>query len=468
MGRNGAGVALLAVMAGLPAAAQETCAEAPVIRQLAGAILEGRAELTGLHPRRHGAEAVYLALHYGGMEEGAARAVLEALDAEGVPEAHEILASLVIAREGVAAGLAVIDPDPVRAFVEAGRSVRSAVIAADGGVTYFRLRREAEARPDLAGDVVNALAAGWELPVLTANLPDEVVAAIAATAEAEGDILSALKLLAGLPDMTAYAALLERRPEAADLAEEARNEVMIATLRHGTGPVPRSDPAAQAERGATDARLYAVMEASYQSGPASYLSTVMNQTGLEVEVAAVAVAYLAEVEAGRVDASVDTEAAWLMQYRGLEVVLGTEGAQRVMRGYDFPPPRVRHYAASAIETLDWMLAVEVLGPVVRGEVAAMPDRPKLMSDTLDWPLWTRVAEAAAAGTWNGEAPEVAAELLVAAGQWDAMMAATERLAMAERLGVWRDVMQRLDRGCDGWMASRGQGLILGGDTLWRF
>ncbi len=462
----------IAVAAGA-ARAQETCAEAPRIVDLAGAIIDGRADLSGLHKRRYGAEAVYLALHYGGMDEEAARARLAELAADGVAEAREVLAILVITRDGVEAGLAVIDPDPVRAFAEATVPVRRAVLMADDGASYFRLMRAAESRPELAERVSLALAGGGELVQLTADMPDEALAQVIAAAEADGRILAAIKMAAGLADLSTFQALMATyagRPEVAEFATFSWMEANIFSLRHGAGPLPRPDPAMQAERGASDARLYAVFRAAWDSGPEQFILTFMNQTGREAEVAAVAQAYLTEVAEGRLNPVADPDAAWLAQYRALGLVMEPAVVQDTLGAVDFPPVRLRHYAGTAAESLDWMLAVDALGPVVRGDVDVPPDRPAMMQAEFDWTFWAGLAEQIAAGPVADLPPESlspAVELLAAAGRWDELVDVAGAMEPPERLAVLRDMMQRLDRRCNAWMASEGQGMM-GGTVMWRF
>ena len=462
----------ISVAAGV-ARAQETCEQAPRIVDLAGAIIDGRADLAGLHQRRYGAEAVYLALHYGGMDEVAARARLEELAADGVAEAREVLAVMVIAREGVEAGLAVLDPDPVRAFAEATLSVRRAVLVTDGGASYFRLMREAEARPELAERVSLALAGGGELVQLTADIPDEELARVITAAEAEGRVLAAIKMAAGLADLSTFEALMKEhrdRPEVAEFATFGWLEANVFSLRHGTGPLPRPDPAVQAERGAGDARLYVIFRAAWESGPEQFILTFMNQTGREAEVAAVAQAYLTEVAEGRLDPVADPDAAWLTQYRALGLMMEPSVVQGTLGTVDFPPVRLRHYAGTAAGSLDWMLAAEALGPVVRGEVNVMPARPGMMQAAFDWTLWTGLAEQMAVGPVTDLPPaslSPAVELLAEAGRWDEVVAVADAMEPPARLAVLRDVMQRLDRRCDAWMASEGQGMM-GGTVMWRF
>lgn len=462
----------LAVMAG-PVRAEETCAAAPRINEMARAIIEGRAGLSGLHQRRFGAEAVYLALHYGGMDESAGRALLAELAAANVTDAREVLAVLTMAREGAEAGLAVIDPDPVRAFAEASVPVRRALLWADDGASYFRLMREAEARPDLAERVGQFLAGGGEMATLTADMDDATLGKVVALAEAEGRILVAIKLAAGLADLSTFRRLMQDhadRPEVAEFATFSWMEANVFSLRHGGGPLPRPDPAVQAERGAGDARIYTVFRAAWDSGPEQFILTLMNQTGLEAEVAAAAQAYLAEVGAGRIDAVADPDAAWLVQYAALGLVMERAVLQDTLAVFDFPPRRLRHYAGTAAESLDWMLAADALGPVVRGEVEGVPDRPAMLTPGFDWALWAGLAGQLAGGETAALPPESlgpAAELLIEAERWDELAGVAGQMAPEERLTLTRDAMQRLDRRCGAWMASEGQGL-LGGAVMWRF
>jgi hypothetical protein len=179
------------------------------------------------------------------------------------------------------------------------------------------------------------------------------------------------------------------------------------------------------------------------------------------------------VAAGRIDPVAEPEASWLFQYRAWEETVGRDAIHQALRGWDFPPVRLRHYAGQgeARISLDWMLAAEALGPVVRDEVAVMPERPGLMSEGFDWELWRGLASelaAGPAGVVEGEAVPVAVELLIGAGRWDELLALTATMEPAERLAILRDAMQRLDRGCEAWMAMPGQALLLGGDVVWRY
>jgi hypothetical protein len=455
----------------LVSVAQESCPEAPLILDLAGDILDGRAEVNRFEARRIGAEAAYLAILYGGLDTAAALDLIDTRLTDTHPDAPVLRAALRAARGDVEAGLAEINPDPVRAFALGGMSVRRAVLLADAGVTYFTLLHAGRAVPDL-GDSIGPLTLGVELLALTSDQPDDVIGQIVKAADAAGYRHAALLLAADMTELAVFEGLMAKYagdPEMEALAGMAWLQGYGATLRHGTGPVPRADAARQAERGELDARYYAVSRAAYHGGAAQFILTLLNQTGRDVEISAVAAAYLDEVEAGRIDPVRDPEAAWLFQYRALAKAMGADVVHATMGGFDFPTGRIRHYAGSAAETMDWVIARVALLPVVAG--AELPPRPALLSPTFDWDMWTEVATALArgdAGPFEGDAGPVAAELLAGAGRWDEMEVVAAGFDPFERLVFLRDIMQRLDRGCAAYMAQPGQAMLLGGDSLYRF
>jgi hypothetical protein len=449
------------------AAAQEVCAEAPVIVQLAGVILDGRQELSGLHQRRHGAEAAYLALHYGGIEAGAARDLMAELATAGVAEAREALVALVVTQDGVEAGLAVLHEAPLRAFAGAGLSVGLAVMRADAGESYFRLMAEALAQPDLAESVMHG--GRWsELVMIAAGRPEAEVVAMVEVAAGQGLSQQAHLLAATLADGAVREAVVAGLPPLDD-----RDTGLVWQIENAAGLWHRLKPGAETEGALGGGAFDAMLRAAWHDGPAHFSSILVNQTGWEEEGRAVASRFLAEVAAGRIDPVADPEASWLFQYRAWADAVGRDALHGAMRGWDFPQARLRHFGGQgqAATSFDWMLAAEALGPVVRDEVAEMPKRPELMTDGFDWELWRGLATELAigpVGVVEGDEVAIAVELLIAAERWDELLALTAKLEASERLAILRDAMQRLDLGCDAWMAMPGQALVLGGSVVWRY
>lgn len=454
------------LLAGGAAAAQETCPEAPVIVQLAGAIIDGREELTGLHQRRHGAEAAYLALHYGGMEAGAARALMEDLAADGVVEAQEALAALVVTQDGVEAGLAVLNADPVTGFAQAGLSTRLAVMRADGGESYFRLLAEALAQPDLAEAAWNP--GRWpELVIIAAGRPEAEVVAMAEAAAGRGLSQQAHLLAATLADGAVRDALVAGLPPL-----DTSDAALVWQIENAAGLWHRLKPGAETEGALGGGSFDAMLRAAWHDGPAHFGSTLVNMTGWEEEGQAVASRFLAEVAAGRIDPVADPEASWLFQYRAWADAVGRDALHSAMRGWDFPQARLRHFAFTAVTSMDWMLAGDALVPYVTGAESLPPARPDLMTDDFAWFFWIGMARDIVAGDYDPEMPDptvsVGLELLMQAGRWDEVMRVTVGMEPAARLSILRDAMQRLDRGCEAWMAMPGQALLLGGDVVWRY
>jgi hypothetical protein len=455
--------------------AQPACAFAPDILSLAETILAGRTDLPNLQSRRFGAEAAYLILHYGAPDADQITALLASID--GVPAAGDLIAALAVSRDGVPAGLATLDPDPLRAFAMAGPSARRAILLADDGLTYFTLLAQTLANPDLAPLLPPNAPLGTDVLALVTDQPDATLLALSQSAAAAGFLRPAATLAAAMTDRAAFTDLTMAHltdPVFADDPVGNWHIFNLATLVNDTGILPRPpspDGTDVSDRAAGDQQLYDVNRAAYHSGPAAYLATFLNQTGLTAETAIVARAYLDEVSAGRIDPVRDPDQAWLFQYRALAAVLGRETAQSVLPGFDFPGKPLRPYATGALSSLDWMLATEALGPVVVGG-ASIPTRPALLTDDFDWLLWTEIATAMAAGAPPGDDPArmaIAAALYAGTGSIDGGIALADRVADPfERLYLLRDLMQRLDRQCDATMAHPGQALLLGGDYLFKF
>lgn len=461
-----------------PTVAQGTCAARADMLTFARTILQDREGLNRFERRRIGAEAAYVLIHYGDLDAVEVDALLSALQREPMPDAQDLRATLTVTRHGTHAGLLTLDPDPLRAFAMAGPSARRALLLADGGQTYFTLLQEAADRPDLADLLPLRVAAGYDMPALVPDQSDAVLLSLSQTAEAAGVLVAAALLAADRSTLDAYEALIARH-EGHDALTEL--EVMGrlhwygATLRHGTGPVPRSDPVARQDRAEADKRFYEVMRAAYLDGPMQYGAAVMNQTGWEAEAAVVAQAFLDEVAAGRIDPVADPEAGWIFQYRAWAALKGRDGIQSVVGFFDFPSQRIRHYAGTALVSLDVMLAKEALRPFLQSEMVTLPTRPALLSDGFDWEMWVRVAEAIRDGDHGGltagdaTMSVIAAELLSDQGRYaEAAELAGSGDEVFDRLVVLRDLMQRIDRQCDAIMAQPGQGLLLGGEFLFRF
>jgi hypothetical protein len=472
-------IALLSVFSigPLGALAQGSCPEAPMIRSLAQTILEGRVDLPGLRARHIGAEAAYLEMHYGQLTDAEALALVSPFIGQSMPGGTDLAVALTVSVNGAEAGLALIDADPVRAFAMAGPSTRRAVLLADTGKTYFELLAMASARPELDGLLIPQSANALDLLGLVSDQPDDALRTLASAAEDAGFLLGAGQLFAALPDLELFHDFLNRNAAAEAIVEYGDSTASywsIATLPHGTGPIRDANTIADPALTPDQRGVYAVQRMSYLSGPADFSGMMLNQTFWTQEGEAVAAAYLAEVAEGRIDPVRDPESAWLFQYRAWVALKGREAVHSVLPYYDFPSQRLRHFAGSAVVSLDWMIAKEALRPYLTGATATVPTRPALLSDGFDWTRWMTAAEVvrsddpSALLTDDAELAIIVTELLADIGNLEMMAAvAPQALEGFEKLNFFRDVMQRLDRRCDAITAQPGQAFLLGGDVIFR-
>jgi hypothetical protein len=302
---------------------------------------------------------------------------------------------------------------------------------------------------------------------MAAGRPEAEVVAMVETAAGRGLSQQAHLLAATLADGAVREALVAALPPL-----DTSDGVLVWQIENAAGLWHRLKPGAETEGAAGDGRFDAMLRAAWHDGPAHFGGTLVNMTGWEEEGRAVAGRFLAEVAAGRIDPVADPEASWLFQYRAWADEVGRDALHDAMRGWDFPQARLRHYASTAVSSMDWMLAGHALVPYLTGAESLPPARPDLLTNDFDWSLWSGMARDIVAGDHDLDMPEptvpVGAELLMQAGRWDEVMRVTAGMEPAARLSILRDAMQRLDRGCEAWMAMPGQALLLGGDEVWRY
>jgi hypothetical protein len=447
----------VAAMVMAAAAQAQECREAGTIRDLADRVLAGRAGLGKLPARNYGAEAVYLKLVYGALTRPEALATLRELAAAGVRDAPDAAMALAVT-DG---GLAALGAAPARALATTGEAtLRAAALADPQG--YFRLWAE-------AGE--GALVSPQRLPSLVVDAPDDARLALARAAEAAGEPAIAAMILADVADPAELAALRQRHAGDAALLDAAASPALEnagASLAAGRGPVPWDS---QPEYRQTHGQIWTIMRAAWVAGPADLLAGVVAYSLAIDQGAAAAEVVLAAIEAGEIDPVRDPESAWLLAAATLSQALPPERFEAYLATFDWPGVRLRHYSASALDSLAILTARQALAPVVGGG-GAVPDRPASLPDGFDWETWTEVAAAVAAG----EVPQprtvagfvAAVELLDAAGRTVAAadLAALEGAAVA--MPVWRDLLLRLDRRCLGVTVHPGEGLRMPGDVLYKY
>ena len=464
-------MAIIASTFATPVCAQGTCPGTDIILDLAQQILTGRADLNRFEQGRIGAEAAYLALHYVGPTD----TTLALIDAMAAEPRHTEALDLAAAYRGIA-GLALIDPDPVVAIATAGPSLQRAVILADRGETYARLMGQA-LNIDPLTEGFNRFTAGRLVVYLLADQDDQMRLDVADAAVRNDLPEIALYLLADRVDQTALFDVLLAYPENTNVQSLADPMQVLssgATLRTGQ-MLPYATPPQDAEMARSRRNYFDTLRSLWLGTPSDFLGIFLNQSGRDQAASDVARLVLAQVEGGQLNPVTDPDLVWLLEYRALAKDLGRDYVQQNLTGFEFPAMKIRHFAGTALQSLDIILARETLGDFVRGTDAALPPRPPLLSDDFAWDAWVRVAQAVAAGEFGGvgffDASEfaIAAELLAEAGQWRAAAGSIDPMARPmDRLTLVRDMMLRVDRLCDAALVQPGQSMMQTGGYLWKF
>jgi len=293
---------------------------------------------------------------------------------------------------------------------------------------------------------------------LVADQDDAFKRAFAANAEAAGEVITAAQVAGSMRDLTEYRAILARHPDDT-LLQDLAGPAMIATF--GPGLVYLQDGGAERQM------IRDAVAAQFHSGQSGFMATLYNMTGDDA-VGLAAADYLAALTGGTIDPIRAQEAAWAMQYAAVLQAAGPE-MRNALGGFDWPTPKVRHYAGRAADTLDWVVAVEAWRPFMSGETDDLPVRPALLGTGFDWAAWVTLAPALRAGdmaTGGEEAPGIGVELLVLAGDYAAAADwARARTEPRAREAVLTDLIQRMDRQCDAVTSFPGQALMLGGAIL---
>jgi hypothetical protein len=458
-------------LAALPADAQ-TCAETDLILDLAAQVLDERALVPRLQARRLGAEAAYLTIRYGQMDGVPALAFLDQLATAEPPllQAADMARTLIARNQPAIFAITHDAANPYDVFAAQDRALMMAIVAWDRGQTYFRLWDEVEAdtsRTSTGGLANTYLPAGLRAAALTGD--DSLRARLAQEALDVGRVGTAAILASGLEDLSMYrdivAGIIDE-PELTEALSGPRiNLNMLTAIWQETAlnAVPDAD-------GWGD--TFYLMRHMAVAGQVNWLATFVNQTGETALGQEVAAALLAAVQGGTIDMDRAPEEGWLMMQDMLAEQLGPETVVSTLDSFSLPV--VRHYAGSAAQTLAWARAARALRPFLSSELKALPNDPGLLAD-LDWANWLRIASALRAGPAESDDLSasddalIAIELLIGAQRWDEMRAiADDLLEPVDRIRVFTDVIERLDRSCAGYTAISWQSVITGGAAFYDF
>lgn len=445
-----------------PSEGNAVCTGTDQIVTLANEILKQRADLPRLGQANFGTEAAYLWLRYTkpAFEDGLAW--LDDLSkSEGRPprQIEDMMLAYAYANLSPDQALEALGLAQDAPLVGTQGNADAALIVADDGKTFFAMLEKA-----LEDGSVNHR---YVIESITASrlyyLDDDKKQTIAMNAEATGNLLLASYILASSMDHSAYNAFLGRHSD---------NEFVLSMSPDFTGSNALNHGAPFTRGNATLLQRFIVMRAGLLIGEADFLSILMNQSGWETEISLAAMAFLTRHSAGATSSVGALEENWLFVYDMIASFQDPQALANTMSRFDITT-KVRHYAGSAQQTVDWMRATQALIPYMTQKSDEMPLRPALLSADFDWDAM----QGHAASIRQGDTPVAAneteammiAELLVGAGQVDAALAfAQEHLAPKPRLTFFRDILKRLDRKCAAYSVMPGQSLLLGGQMALRF
>jgi len=465
-----AAAAALSLAAPSPARSGQTdaCPHTDTIAAYARRILNDRKLLHGFAQRRFGAEAAHLLINYGGLNDAKVRAMLEGLLSDKVGQTGQLAIAWAYGRGAQAdrewlAALPGVDP-----IADGGFSGHHAILNLDDGVTLFRLLK---ARPEpLPGhrSIGMALWTGHAAARWDAGRKQ----AFAARATAAGRPEMAAAVLATGPSREAYERYLAEHAgssPALKLFDPRGAFNNLLTLPNMIGPgTPISTRYAQ------DEKMYALLRAGFEMGETDFLVISLNQTGRMDEFSRIGFAINAAIDRGELDPTRDPEAGWILAYELMVAELGRTEADSTLRSFDTGGRR--HYRGLARDSIDWAIAGRAIGDWLAAGSHGVPLWPTLLSDGFRWEAWMKTAMAVADGRFDpgavtsAGAAKIAAEVLHAAGRYHELfeLAAGEALRPRESLAILRDIALRLDRRCAGHAVWRGQAILLGGDTMFRF
>lgn len=457
--------------------AQNVCTHKTNILRFADTILELRGKMNRLRSRRFGARAAYLKLRYGELPFAEGRALLKPLVQDGVRDAKALEAIHSIASFPVPERPRLIGGAAKREFSELGRFVWRAIVLKDEGKTFLafvkELREPGEANREFESRYFN----GMSVPYAVIDQTDAFKSAFARHAEAAGELTLAAGLLATQTRLDQYHAFMRKHAADQRLQKFAGAKALQASgllAHHDTGPALWDIQGATSQM-RLRRQSQSVTRASYVSGEQDMLNVFLNMTGEWDAVQDAANAFYRKVQTRELTPLRDPEASWLFLFRELTRVAGRQKTDKTLSSFAFPS--TRHYAGLARDSIDWMIAKEALSEFVRGISALPAVRPALLSEKVNWEMWTGIAKALAGNkvepgstkAGDEDASRIAVELLHLANRYDELATLVqEHFKPADAAKIFQDIMMRLDRRCAGFAAFPGQALMLAGEPAYRF
>ncbi|MDB5554245.1 MAG: hypothetical protein JWL86_4229 [Rhizobium sp.] len=432
------------------------CAHAREITDLAGLVLDDLKVANPTISKRFGADAAYLALHYGNLAEPDVDRVLQSLLAHDVAAGRNFVEAYYISRYGYEAAMA---------------KLRATGQPAEGGLLDFTLIRQlAKAgRFDVVARAKDSppdsnVPLGYALAVI--DFPDAEKRSFAQAAEAAGLYAVAGGIYASMGDRSDWPGYIKRNFKKPGFPR-LRNTFLVFSAYHPELP-PLPDP--RAGRNSLMIRKYArtTIAAGFRlpqtSLPFLYGGKIRFEPIFPAKSSEVLVGL---VEQGALKPSDNMDKSWLIAFRDIAVRSGDAHAtMKKMERIGFYGRR--HLTTNAGDILNWMLAVEAITPWLGNPDGEFPAVPEDAGDSLrvNWPTWRSVAvlikaaDAPDLSALRGNEAAMAAELLFAKRDYRQLANLITSLPSPQPgLRLAADFAARLDRLCDSRLYFPGEGVL---------
>ncbi len=425
-----------------PSNAARACEQKDTIVAIADFLLTEPSAAPRFWRDRHGADAAYLRLRYGGERYADGVALLGRLATRSRAPERLLELHLAYARPADrAAMIAGLQPAAAvgSTLPETGASAWRAMIVEDGGEKLIaELARWRDANPDS----YERQFTGRRLADAIADVDDAAKAVLAKRLEAAGLWSAASAVAERQSDLSDWLALQGRRP--ANLPPAGDRGILL----RGPLNILRREPLDMAKqpaeiRQADQTRgsrfvvdpLYALVRRSPDS---QFVLTVLNQQGDARIATDLAAGVVADMDRGKLDPLLRPDEIVKAFVDGLDRLIGREEREKQLRGFQIGNLAFGDDSAGAM--VDAALARLALAPLVKGEVANV-ERPAALTAGFAWETWLRVANTLRIGTDASIADHrlIAAELLDAAGRWP------EALAVLKAEPDWQAARRRAHR-----------------------
>ncbi|MGJ8624802.1 MAG: hypothetical protein ACSHW1_18830 [Yoonia sp.] len=366
----------------------------------------------------------------------------ETPDATAIEQLRAIYA---LSEPGGLAAWAGDDAATLTTFRTASPALIRALILADGGDTFLRLRAATAPETETSFPTFSN---GPRPALYLTDQPEGMRIALALKSEAAGAYWLAGALWAGMSDPMMLNGFMTRH---ADLLSDLPEDGIWRFAPYSATVQDRMIAARVALN--QDTQLpdeIALSRAAAATFPISFLGIYHGQSGAQPSSYPAAYAVLDAVQTDTIDPLTSPETLWLVAYHQLLETAAPDDVRRILSQFDLDAGRNWYPRTDALFQLDAMAATALLGAYAQGEGDTVPPAPDVTS--LDWVSWAAAADLLRDGALLAAFDENAVattELLWAADKyavaWGLALADSHDAVDTAQLAA--DLVVRLDMQC---------------------